>query len=60
MTNQAIDRANELFSAYAGILKASQALALGIAPRTVYAMRYRATSSLETDFFCRFPIFLNY
>ena len=39
MTNQAIDRANELFSAHAGILKTSQALALGIAPRTLYAMR---------------------
>jgi hypothetical protein len=60
MTNQAIDRANELFSAYAGILKASQRWRSVSAPRTLYAMRYRATSSLETDFFCRFPIFYNY
>jgi predicted transcriptional regulator of viral defense system len=39
MTNQAIDHATQLFSAHDGILKTSQALALGIAPRTLYAMR---------------------
>jgi hypothetical protein len=51
MTNQAIDRANELFSAYAGILKASQALALGIAPRTVYAMRDAGLHRLSKPIF---------
>jgi predicted transcriptional regulator of viral defense system len=39
MPNQVIDRATQLFSAHNGILKTSQALALGIAPRTLYAMR---------------------
>jgi predicted transcriptional regulator of viral defense system len=39
MSNQAIDHAIHLFSAHDGILKTSQALALGIAPRTLYAMR---------------------
>ncbi len=39
MTNQAIDHATQLFFAHEGILKTSQALALGIAPRTLYAMR---------------------
>lgn len=39
MTNQAIEHATQLFSTYKGILKTSQALALGIAPRTLYGMR---------------------
>ncbi len=39
MSNQAIDYATQLFSTHDGILKTSQALALGIAPRTLYAMR---------------------
>ena len=51
MTNQAIDRANELFSAHAGILKTSQALALGIAPRTVYAMRDAGLHRLSKPIF---------
>lgn len=34
-----MNRAIEIFSAHKGILKTSQALALGIAPRTQYAMR---------------------
>lgn len=37
--NQAILRATQIFSIHDGILKTSQALALGIAPRTLYAMR---------------------
>ncbi|MHC1782397.1 MAG: type IV toxin-antitoxin system AbiEi family antitoxin domain-containing protein [Anaerolineaceae bacterium] len=39
MLNQAIDHATQIFSAHDGILKTSQTLALGIAPRTLYAMR---------------------
>jgi hypothetical protein len=39
MPSQAIDHAAQLFSTRDGILKTSQALALGIAPRTLYAMR---------------------
>lgn len=39
MTNRAINHATQLFSAHEGILKTSQALTLGIAPRTLYAMR---------------------
>ena len=34
-----MDQAVEIFTAHKGILKTSQALALGIAPRTLYAMR---------------------
>lgn len=34
-----MNRAIEIFSAYKGILKTSQAIALGISPRTLYAMR---------------------
>lgn len=39
MSNQAVEHATRLFSTHNGILKTSQALALGIAPRTLYAMR---------------------
>lgn len=39
MSNQLIEHAHQLFSSHDGILKTSQALALGIAPRTLYAMR---------------------
>jgi len=34
-----MDQAIEIFTTHKGILKTSQALALGIAPRTLYAMR---------------------
>ncbi len=34
-----IERSIEIFTAHHGILRTSQALALGIAPRTLYAMR---------------------
>ena len=34
-----MDQAIEIFAAHKGILKTSQALALGITPRTLYAMR---------------------
>ncbi len=34
-----MNRAIEIFEAHKGILKTSQAIALGIAPRTLYAMR---------------------
>ncbi len=37
--NQSIKKSLEIFAAHQGILKTSQALALGIAPRTLYAMR---------------------
>jgi predicted transcriptional regulator of viral defense system len=39
MVNHSIERATQVFRAHNGILKTSQALALGIAPRTLYAMR---------------------
>lgn len=39
MKNHSIDIATRAFLAHNGILKTSQALALGIAPRTLYAMR---------------------
>lgn len=39
MANQAITQAVQIFSSHNGILRTSQALALGIAPRTLYAMR---------------------
>jgi predicted transcriptional regulator of viral defense system len=37
--NQMIQQASQIFSTHDGILKTSQALALGIAPRTLYTMR---------------------
>lgn len=37
--NQSIVKSLEMFASHQGILKTSQALALGIAPRTLYAMR---------------------
>ncbi len=39
IANPSIDKAIKTFTSHNGILKTSQALALGIAPRTLYAMR---------------------
>ncbi len=39
MTNNTIDRATKIFQDHSGILRAQQAIRLGIAPRTLYAMR---------------------
>ncbi len=39
IANSSIDKAVKTFTSHNGILKTSQALALGIAPRTLYAMR---------------------